>query len=37
MIGIYYYENGAKYDGEWKNDLKEGQGKIELIWFIEIY
>ena len=22
------YNNGNKYDGEWKNDLKEGEGKM---------
>lgn len=25
-IGIHYYPNGDKYDGEWKNNNKEGQG-----------
>ena len=24
--GIYYFNNGEKYDGEWKNNLKEGKG-----------
>ena len=24
--GVYYYENGDKYDGNWKNDKKEGKG-----------
>ena len=24
--GIYYYKSGDKYDGEWKNDIKEGRG-----------
>ena len=23
---IYYYINGNKYDGEWKNDKAEGKG-----------
>ena len=27
FIGIYSYYDGAKYNGEWKNDLKEGKGK----------
>ena len=26
-IGIYYYPNGDRYDGEWKNDEKDGKGK----------
>ena len=26
MIGIFYYKNGSKYNGEWKNDKKEGKG-----------
>ena len=24
--GIYYYANGDKYDGEWKDDKKNGKG-----------
>ena len=24
--GIYYYNNGERYEGDWKNDLKEGKG-----------
>ena len=26
-IGIYYYNNGDKYDGEWKDDKMNGKGK----------
>ena len=24
--GTYYYENGARYEGGWKNDKKQGNG-----------
>ena len=24
--GVYYYTNGNKYEGGWKNDLKNGHG-----------
>lgn len=24
--GVYYYTNGNKYEGGWKNDLKHGHG-----------
>ena len=26
--GIEYYADGSKYDGEWKEGLKEGKGTI---------
>lgn len=26
IIGVYYYVNGDKYDGEWKCGKKEGRG-----------
>ena len=26
-FGVYRYANGAVYEGEWRNDLKEGKGK----------
>ena len=29
-LGIFYYVNGNKYDGEWKNDKKEGKGTISI-------
>ena len=25
--GIMYYNNGDRYEGDWKNDKKEGKGK----------
>ena len=28
-IGIMKYSNGDKYDGNWINDAKNGQGKME--------
>ena len=24
--GIYYYNNGERYEGDWKNDKREGKG-----------
>lgn len=24
-LGIYFYANGARYEGEWKNNMKDGQ------------
>ena len=26
--GIYIWANGAKYEGEWKNNKREGKGKM---------
>jgi hypothetical protein len=26
-IGVYYYANGDKYDGEWSEDKVNGEGK----------
>ena len=26
VIDLCYYENGDKYDGEWKNNKREGKG-----------
>jgi len=26
-IGVYYYANGDKYDGEWSEDKIKGEGK----------
>jgi len=26
-IGIYYYANGDKFEGEWKNNNRDGKGK----------
>lgn len=30
MIGKQIYPNAEFYEGEWKNDLKDGDGKIAL-------
>ena len=30
IIGVWYYKNGDKYDGEWEDDIKNGKGNIEL-------
>jgi len=27
-LGIYYFANGERIEGTWKNDLLEGQGKV---------
>ena len=27
--GIYYYPNGDKYEGDWKDDLRHGNGNRE--------
>ncbi len=27
-LGIYYYENGDKYEGEWCRGLRVGKGKL---------
>ena len=27
-IGIYYFENGSRYEGEFYNDLFTGKGKL---------
>eukprot|EP00826_Nyctotherus_ovalis_P035842 TRINITY_DN3115_c0_g1_i12.p3 TRINITY_DN3115_c0_g1~~TRINITY_DN3115_c0_g1_i12.p3 ORF type:complete len:134 (-),score=12.67 TRINITY_DN3115_c0_g1_i12:716-1117(-) len=36
-LGIYYYTNGEKYDGEWKLNAKEGFGNFRQetigIWY----
>lgn len=26
-IGVYYYANGDRYDGEWRDDRINGEGK----------
>jgi len=26
IVGTYYYLHGEKYEGEWKNDEKDGEG-----------
>ena len=30
IIGIMNYANGDRYNGEWKEDLKEGNGKMKF-------
>ena len=27
--GIFYYNDGNKYDGDVKNDIREGKGKLK--------
>jgi len=29
-----YFWNNERYEGEWKNDKKHGQGKKEVIYFM---
>jgi hypothetical protein len=26
LLGTYYYASGEKYNGNWKDDIKEGHG-----------
>lgn len=26
-VGVFYYENGDRYDGDWEGDKKNGNGK----------
>lgn len=35
-IGIYYYANKEKYDGQWSNNSKNGKGK-ETVLNVGIY
>jgi len=30
-IGIYFYQNGDQYEGEWKNDKRNGIGTLYLL------
>ena len=32
--GILYYNDGGRYEGEFKNDLGEGKG---IFYFMQIY
>ena len=34
FVGIEYYANRCKYEGEWKNGNKEGKGKLNLCFLI---
>jgi len=36
-IGKWFWNNGNRYEGEWKDDKKHGQGKKQVItlWFID--
>lgn len=29
-FGMYWYKNGDTYEGTWKDDVKEGFGKLKL-------
>ena len=29
-LGVYEYADGNKYDGDWKDNLKSGYGKVCL-------
>jgi len=33
FIGEYFCNDGDKYEGEWKDNKKHGQGKKEGIYF----
>jgi len=33
-LGEYFWNNGNRYEGEWKDDKKHGQGKKEVIYFM---
>lgn len=28
-VGIYYFANGDKYEGDFKDNLKHGRGRVE--------
>ena len=30
IIGIYYYSNGSKYQGEWRDRKAHGKGDFEV-------
>jgi len=32
--GKYFWKDGNRYEGEWKDDKKLGQGKKEEIYFV---
>ena len=31
FVGKYFYSNGNRYEGEWKDGNKHGQGKNKII------
>ena len=33
-IGKFIYRNGDTYDGEWVNDLKEGEGTLPITMIV---
>ena len=37
LLGIFFYSCGNRYEGEWKEGNKHGQGmnKIAIVWFID--
>ena len=37
IIGIYYYADGNRYDGEWSNNEKKGRGNLNLLVGILYY
>ena len=32
IIGIYYYSDGSKYDGKWKDDKRDGFGNKTIYY-----
>jgi len=33
-LGKWFCYNGDRYEGEWKDDKKHGEGKKEVIYFM---
>jgi hypothetical protein len=36
-VGTYHYRNGNIYEGEWKKDFKDGNGRLIDKWRNELY
>jgi len=34
FTGKYFWNNENRYEGEWKNDKKHGQGNKEVLYFM---
>jgi len=34
FIGKFFWNNGNRYEGKWKDDIMHGQGKKEDIYFL---